>query len=162
MCVCSPLSPFKFRPHAFPNIPLFLLLSPSFPSSLSFYIPLFTKSLNCSVLGLMISESKNDSCLMELVFLERVGRKLKRRKLKAETIWGEELSLDEVSRKASLGRGTVKGSLREADIRWPWNWGTKTQSKNTCRDICGQGRGIFKELSKGRHGRHEVRKREHA
>lgn len=87
----------------------------------------------------MISESKNDSCLMELVFLEGVGRKLKRRKLKAETIWGEEISLDEVSGKASLGRGTVKGSLREADIRWPWNWGTKTQSKNTCRDICGQG-----------------------
>jgi len=35
---------------------------------------------------LMISESKNDSCLVELVFLEGVGRKLKRRKLKAETI----------------------------------------------------------------------------
>jgi hypothetical protein len=34
----------------------------------------------------MISKSKNDSCLMELVFLEWVGRKLKRGKLKAETI----------------------------------------------------------------------------
>ena len=37
----------------------------------------------------------------------------------------------------------------------------KTQSKNTSRGICGQGRGIFKELSKGDHGWNEVRKREH-
>lgn len=66
------------------------------------------------------------------------------------------------------GRAYFGWGIREGgtwgmqSIRWPWKVGKqRSRGNNTCRDVCGQEFGIFKELSKGKHSRNKVRKRQH-
>lgn len=64
--------------------------------------------------------------------------------------------------KVSLRRGWLRGARGRQNIRWPQKVGKQRPRDNSmCKNICRQELGIFKELSKGKHGCNKVRKREH-